>query len=197
MIPGSARNWIAVNAVQQSNLNKRNERKKRHMKTITNIIHIAFASFALASFGLSPRAQAVVPPPDGGYPNFTTAEGTNALQSLTTGSANTAVGWFSLFSNAEGSFNTATGVGSLLLIPQTKIRPLARRRFYPTRPVPRTQPSVPPPLLAIQRASAILQSALTHWPATPRASKTMPLVGKRFRVTQLAAEMSPLVMRLS
>src|SRR6478672_4315158 len=60
------------------------------------------------------QVQAVVPPPHGGYPNFTTAEGTKALQSLTTGSANTAVGWFSLFSNAGGSFNTATGAGALL-----------------------------------------------------------------------------------
>ena len=68
----------------------------------------------LLCIGLLPRAQAVVPSPDGGYPNFTTAEGTNALQSLTTGSANTAVGWHSLFSNAEGSFNTATGAGALL-----------------------------------------------------------------------------------
>jgi hypothetical protein len=31
--------------------------------------------------------QAVVPPPDGGYPNFNTAEGQNALFSLTTGAA--------------------------------------------------------------------------------------------------------------
>jgi hypothetical protein len=60
------------------------------------------------------KAQAVNPPPDGGYPNFTTAEGQNALFSLTTGSANTAVGWFSLWGNAEGSFNTATGAGALL-----------------------------------------------------------------------------------
>jgi hypothetical protein len=71
-------------------------------------------ALALFGFALLPGAQAVVPPPDGGYPNFTTAEGTKALQSLTTGSANTAVGWFSLFSNTEGSFNTATGAGSLL-----------------------------------------------------------------------------------
>jgi uncharacterized coiled-coil protein SlyX len=61
-----------------------------------------------------PKAQSVVPPPDGGYPNFTTAEGTNALKNLTTGSANTGVGWYSLFSNATGSFNTATGAGALL-----------------------------------------------------------------------------------
>jgi Chaperone of endosialidase len=68
----------------------------------------------LACFALSKNAQGVVPPPDGGYPNFTTAEGTKALFSLTTGSANTAVGWFSLFSNAGGSFNTAAGAGTLL-----------------------------------------------------------------------------------
>ena len=59
--------------------------------------------------------QAVVPPPDGGYPNFTTAEGTNALFSLTTGAANTAVGWFSLKSVTTGSFNTGVGAGTLVL----------------------------------------------------------------------------------
>ena len=78
---------------------------------ITATLLIALALFG---FALLPKAQAVVPPPDGGYPNFTTAEGTKALFSLTTGSANTAVGWFSLSTNAAGSFNTATGAGSLL-----------------------------------------------------------------------------------
>ena len=73
-----------------------------------------FIAFTLICFALSPAAHAVVPAPDGGYPNFTTAEGTKALQNLTTGAANTAVGRFSLFSNAGGSFNTATGAGSLL-----------------------------------------------------------------------------------
>ena len=75
---------------------------------------LLFISLVFACFALSPIAQAVSPAPDGGYPGFTTAEGTKALQSLTTGSANTAVGWFSLFSNAGGSFNTGTGAGSLL-----------------------------------------------------------------------------------
>jgi trimeric autotransporter adhesin len=69
----------------------------------------------LLCFGLLPRAQAVVPPPDGGYPNFTTAEGQNALFSLTTGAANTAVGWFSLKSVTTGSFNTGVGAGTLVL----------------------------------------------------------------------------------
>ena len=71
-------------------------------------------ALVVTRFGLVPMAQAVVPPPDGGYPNFNTAEGKNALFSVTTGAANTAVGWYSLFSNAAGSFNTATGAGTLL-----------------------------------------------------------------------------------
>ena len=71
-------------------------------------------TIALVCFAHLPTAQAVVPAPDGGYPNFTTTEGQNALFSLTTGSANTAVGWYSLFSDTAGSFNTATGAGALL-----------------------------------------------------------------------------------
>ena len=41
--------------------------------------------FALACFALAPLAWAVDPPPDGGYPNANTAEGEDALFSLTTG----------------------------------------------------------------------------------------------------------------
>ena len=48
-------------------------------------IPVFLASFLLACIGLLPQMQAVVPPPDGGYPDFTTAEGTKALQNLTTG----------------------------------------------------------------------------------------------------------------
>ena len=59
------------------------------------------------------NAQAVVPPPDGGYPGNNTAEGQNALLSLTTGVNNTAVGWFSLKSNTDGQLNTAIGAGTL------------------------------------------------------------------------------------
>jgi hypothetical protein len=70
---------------------------------------------ALACFGLLPTTQAVVPPPDGGYPGFTTAEGTNALNNLTTGVGNTAVGWYSLFANSTASYNTGVGAGTLAL----------------------------------------------------------------------------------
>ena len=54
-------------------------------------------ALALAWFALSPPAQAVTPPPDGGYPGFNTAEGDNALFSLTTGTNNTATGASALY----------------------------------------------------------------------------------------------------
>ena len=67
----------------------------------------------IVCIGLLPRAQAVSPPPPGGYPNFTTAAGDHALQALTLGIGNTAIGTFSLFSVSTGSFNTAVGAGAL------------------------------------------------------------------------------------
>src|SRR5512132_373339 len=63
----------------------------------------------LVCFGLLSRAQAVVPAPDGGYPNNNTAEGQDALFSLTPGLDNTANGFQALYSNTFGSANTATG----------------------------------------------------------------------------------------
>ena len=69
----------------------------------------------LACFALLPGARAVSPTPDGCYPNFTTAEGCDALSLLTTGAGNTALGWRSLFLNTTGSFNTGVGVGALIL----------------------------------------------------------------------------------
>jgi hypothetical protein len=68
---------------------------------------------ALVCFGLLRTMQAVSPPPDGGYPGGNTAEGQNALLSLTTGGYNTAVGFLSLRSNTTGSANTAIGAGTL------------------------------------------------------------------------------------
>src|SRR3954466_12004192 len=83
--------------------------------SMKSTIRLLVISSVLSCFALLPGPQAVVPPPDGGYPNFTTAEGTKALFSLTTGSANTAVGWYSLFSDTAASFNTAVGAGALVL----------------------------------------------------------------------------------
>src|SRR5438046_10567038 len=77
------------------------------MKTIIPLFVVAVLIVLL------PKTQALVPAPDGCYPNFTTAEGCKALNSLTTGAGNTALGWYSLFGNSTGSFNTAVGAGAL------------------------------------------------------------------------------------
>jgi uncharacterized coiled-coil protein SlyX len=70
---------------------------------------------ALACFGLSsPKAFGVVPAPDGGYPGGNTAEGQNALLSLTTGTYNTGIGIFSVLSLTDGDFCTGIGAGTLL-----------------------------------------------------------------------------------
>src|SRR5207248_6760974 len=67
--------------------------------TITNSIgrsplRLAFLliPLVLGCFGLSPAVRAVSPAPDGGYPDFNTAEGDDALFSLTTGVGNAAIG---------------------------------------------------------------------------------------------------------
>jgi hypothetical protein len=58
-------------------------------------------------------ARAVDPPPDGGYPNGNTAEGEDALFSLTTGFSNTAIGYRALYGNTTGLINTAIGFQTL------------------------------------------------------------------------------------
>jgi trimeric autotransporter adhesin len=83
------------------------------MKIATNTTCPAFALFALACFALSPAAQAVAPAPGGGYPGQNTAEGDDALFSLTTGVSNTAIGFDALFSNAGGFGNTGVGSSAL------------------------------------------------------------------------------------
>jgi hypothetical protein len=75
---------------------------------------VFLVAFGLTCFGPSPAVQAVTPAPDGGYPNFNTAEGTNALFSLTSGTNNTANGYRALRNNTRGSYNTATGAQALL-----------------------------------------------------------------------------------
>jgi hypothetical protein len=64
-------------------------------------------------FGFPPTAQAVSPPPDGGYGGQNTAEGTNALFNLTTGIWNSAFGFRALYKNTAGIRNTAIGYEAL------------------------------------------------------------------------------------
>ena len=76
------------------------------------LIHVAIG---FGFVGALSAVQAVVPPPDGGYPNFTTAEGQNALKNLSSGAGNTAIGWYSLFGDTNANYNTGIGAGTLVL----------------------------------------------------------------------------------
>jgi Chaperone of endosialidase len=78
-------------------------------KTITLSLLIALT---LACFALSPVAQAKKPSEDRGNGN-SAAENVDALNIATTGSDNTAHGWFSLFSNTTELENTADGFQAL------------------------------------------------------------------------------------
>ena len=76
------------------------------------VLALTLGCFALPP---APNTFGVVPPPDGGYAGFNTAEGQSALLHLTTGTANTAVGWVSLENVTTASFNTGVGAGTLVL----------------------------------------------------------------------------------
>jgi hypothetical protein len=71
--------------------------------------------FVITTFAFLSIAEAVVPPPDGGYAGANTAEGTDALLSLTSGIANTAVGASALLQDTTGSYNVGIGSGTLAL----------------------------------------------------------------------------------
>ena len=77
-------------------------------------------SLLMVCFAVLPKVEAVSPPPDGGYgpPAYgpgNTAEGQNALLSLTSGTYNTAVGFSSLRSLTGGNYNTGVGAATLVL----------------------------------------------------------------------------------
>jgi len=80
-------------------------------KTLTTLI---VSAAVLVCISLLPRAQAVVPAPDGAYPGGNTAEGRDALFHRTTGIWNTAFGFNALYHDTKGNSNTAVGFNALL-----------------------------------------------------------------------------------
>jgi hypothetical protein len=87
-------------------------------KTITRTAGDGLEGFAMD--GLQANVAAATPTPTptptpGCYPNFTTAGGCDALDSVATGAGNTALGWRSLFLDTTGGFSTGVGGGALAL----------------------------------------------------------------------------------
>jgi trimeric autotransporter adhesin len=85
----------------------------QNFKLMKTSVRSFITTVAFLGIGLFPKTEAVTPPPDGGYPGANTAEGQNALFSLTTGLYNTAIGFFSLEGVKAGNFNTGVGAGAL------------------------------------------------------------------------------------
>ena len=69
--------------------------------------------FVLSFAFLTPVRAQLSPAPDGGYANGNTAEGEDALFSLTSGFDNVAVGYEALYFNTQGIENTGTGYRAL------------------------------------------------------------------------------------
>jgi len=88
------------------------QRKKTSISRRNEACALLIVMIGLTLFSVT-KASAVNPAPDGGYPGENTAEGTNALFSLTSGIDNTAVGFDALFTDTTGMENTAVGVAAL------------------------------------------------------------------------------------
>jgi hypothetical protein len=114
MVPGSGRNWIAVNAV-----NDPPEQNMKPTETTTPSIKNSVSRapwrrdlllIVITCFAALVTVQGA---PDGGVGTGSTAEGPGALFSLTSGSYDTAMGLQALFNNTTGVYNTGTGVNAL------------------------------------------------------------------------------------
>jgi Chaperone of endosialidase len=106
----------------QFNKQPQQKHKNKNMTTLhlrksigRSPLRLGLLLIAIACLALSPtgRAAGLHPPPDGGYTGQNTAEGDNALFSLTAGAANTAMGFNALYHNTTGNWNTAYGYQAL------------------------------------------------------------------------------------
>lgn len=112
MVPGSVRNWIAVNAVQQSNPVEKMKTQNTTPLSLKHLLGRLSLRFAFALTALALGTVALSPTAEAGPTN--TSLGGQALSSNTTGVNDTALGYQTLKRNTMGGSNTATGSQALL-----------------------------------------------------------------------------------
>ena len=105
-----------------------------------------FIAFTLICFALSQRAQGVVPPPPGGYANFTTAAGTAPFTLLPWALGTQPLVHFRCLASPLAASTPLLALDRLILIPQIPIRLLALQRFCLTPPAQKTRPMEQPRL---------------------------------------------------
>jgi hypothetical protein len=102
---------ILVDTLKSSNANLRNSTNYARSPRGFVLIPLILVCFALCQ-----QVQSATDTPDpGAKPLSNTADGANALLSITTGLYNSAFGFDALLSNTDASFNTGIGAGALLL----------------------------------------------------------------------------------
>ncbi|PYL83162.1 MAG: hypothetical protein DMF21_00195 [Verrucomicrobia bacterium] len=95
--------------ISRNSANK--ERLLNHMRSLIKFKTTAplFIPLMLVCFAPSPTAQGQTPTPDMAVLGFNTADGLNALTSVTSGIYNSAFGFSALKADTTGSYNTAVG----------------------------------------------------------------------------------------
>jgi hypothetical protein len=106
--PASKRNMTTLHLRKSIGRSPLPSRSFNEGGSLITVLFLALCCFAPCSI-----LQAVTPAPDGGYSGFNTAEGTDALYSLTTGTENTAIGYNALYYDTIGANNTAIGLDAL------------------------------------------------------------------------------------
>ena len=143
------------------------------MQTISSSSkNLALATLLIAlftfCFALNPKAHAVTPPPDGGYPGGNTAEGFQSLQSLTIPDSTTQQSAF------RHSITTR-------LVPLTRAKDFAP--FSAIRPAASTWPPALIHCITLLLVNETWGTALVHSSMPPLAPATSPLDRLRFTTT--------------
>ena len=145
----------------------------------------------------SPELQAVSPAPDGGYANFNTAEGTDALFSLTTGVGIPPSVVTHSITILPARVTRLVVIMRFTSTPVVSIRPMAGARSTEIAQATITRRRVIKRLIRIPEGRRTRLTAMGRSLPTRMEATTLPKALLRYFATPLACLTRPLVMRRS